>query len=565
MMKDVSGTILYIGKANRLRSRVSSYFQKSSQLAPDKQIMVGKIKKIEYIITSSETEALLLESELVKKHQPHYNINLKDDKNFSYIKITVKEDFPRVFSVRRITKDGSKYFGPTVSSSAVKQTLHWLRRLFPHRNFTKAPAGHQLQYLLKRYPELLGPQNKDEYKKTINRIITFLKGNYDDVQRDLREKMTLAANKKDFEKAAEYRDKIRAIDRVIEKQKVISTKNENLDIISVVCEGAIGAINLFTVRNGRLLGKQNFILKNTASQANSALLQAFIKQYYPQVTDTPQQIITGEPIPEKTVIENALKIKIFVPTRGQKRHYIKLGEENASAYIHQQKTSWERDNLRVKRALDDLRRYLKLKSPLRRIEAFDISNIQGETAVGSMVVFTDGVPDKRWYRKFKIKTVQGSNDPAMMAEVVARRFQRTGKSKWPPPDLIILDGGKGQLNIVRKKISLKVPIIAIAKRQEDIYLPGKSAPINIPEKSDALYLIQRIRDEAHRFAISYFRSSHGSKTKRSALDSIPGIGPQRKKILIKKFGSVDAIRQASMAALGNVVGKKQAKIIHEHL
>jgi len=566
--KDQATNILYIGKATNLKSRVSSYFQQSSTLSPAKQIMIGKIKKVEYIITSSATEALLLESSLIRKHQPPYNVDLKDDKYFQYIKISLDEEYPRVFTVRRISKDKTKYFGPFVSGAAVRQTLHLLRKLFPHRNFPKPISDHHLNFLLRRYPQLLGPSNKKEYRQTINRIIKFLNGQYEDIVKNLKEKMMLASEQKQFEKAAGFRDKIQAIKRIMEKQKVVSTKLENQDIISLAFEQDMSAINLFNIRNGKLLNKQSFILRNTADQSAAEIVQAFIEQYYPQATDLPKQIIIPQKGPNKSIIEKTFRLKLLVPQKGPKKHYLQLGQENAKDYLKQQKASWQKDEVKIQQALQQFKQYLFLKKIPQRIEAFDISNIQGQNAVGSMIVFTNGRSDKKWYRKFKIKTIHGANDPAMMAEIVARRFRHTTSKEtksWPKSDLIILDGGKGQLNIALKAIPLKIPTIALAKKQEDIYLPHKKDPINFPKNSEALYLIQRIRDEAHRFAIGYFRKSHQQDVNKSLLDEIQGLGPKTKKQLLKHFGSVEKIKDAPLKKIIGLIGPYRAKLVKQNL
>lgn len=565
--KDNHGNLLYIGKAIDLKKRVSSYFHKSSELTPHKQQMIPRIKHLEYIITSSETEALLLESGLIKKHQPPYNIDLKDDKNFLYIKITTSEDFPRVFTVRRLTKDHEVYFGPYVSAGPVRDTLRTLRQLFPHRNFPKPANARQLSFLVKRYPQLLGPADNNEYRQNIQRIIKFLKGQYEEIAKELNNKMSLASQRQQYEKAAQLRDKILSINRLMEKQKVISTKHENQDIISLSREDNLGAINVFNVRNGKLILKQNFLVRNIHGQKGPEIFQAFMEQYYPQVTDLPREVLVAEKPTEPEIIAKTFKVRLIVPQKGLKRQYLNLGEENAAAYLYQQKTSWEKNEEKNLVVLRELQKHLSLKKMPRRIEVFDISNIQGANAVGSMIVFTNGQPDKKWYRKFKIKTVAGSNDTAMMAEVVSRRFGHftNKKNDWPKPDLIILDGGKGQLSTVLKKVKLKLPIIALAKKEEDIYLPGKKTPINLPPDSPSFFLVQRMRDEAHRFAINFFRKTHGRALQKSKLDEFPGLGKIKKSRLIKRFGSARAVLDSPVHELAAVIGDKLAKQIKQSL
>ncbi len=569
IFKKTDGAILYIGKAVDLKSRVSSYWHTSSQLTPHKQLMIPQIKKVEYIITSTESEALMLESTLIKQHQPPFNIDLKDDKSFLYIKITLTEDFPRVFTVRRVQKDGSKYFGPYVSSMSVRQTLHILRQLFPHRNFDKPITNYRTKYLIKRYPELMGPTDKQEYRQTIDRIIRFLKGDFTAVTVELKKKMAELSKKRFFEKAARVRDTLNSIAYLTEKQKVISPKLENMDIVSLARYKQLGAINLFTVRNGLLLRKQVFTIKNVVDQSNAEAIQAFMEQFYPQSMDVPKEIVIPEKISGQKLFEATFKCRITIPERGFRRQYVSLGKENAEQFLAQQKASWEKDEAKARQALSDFKNLLGLPSIPKRIETFDISNIQGTDAVGSMVVFTDGLPDKKWYRKFKIKTVKGSNDPAMMAEMVSRRFahvgQEKGKTGWPKPDLVILDGGKGQLSVVRHKVHTDIPFVALAKREEEIFRPGKPVPVRFPQNSEALFLIQRMRDEAHRFAITFFRKTHGRGVKKSLLDDIPGLGASNRKKLIKSFGSALGVRDAGEQELAAVVGPKLAKAIKENI
>jgi len=510
LFKDKKGNVIYIGKALNLKNRVKSYWQKSQELSPAKQIMVSKIAKIEYIITSSEIEAILFESSLIKKHQPPYNVDLKDDKYFLYIKIAMDEDFPRVFTVRRIAKDYAKYFGPFTSARAVRQNLKILHKLFPHRNFPKIPSKRHLEYLQNRYPELLGPTNKIEYKKTIEKIVQFLHGDYEKILKDLKGQMDLHSHTMEYEKASRIRDKIQAIRKLSEKQKVISTKLENEDIISMSKEKDIACINLLLIRLGKLIDSKNFILKNIQDQKDAEIIQAFLERYYAQTTDIPGIIIAPAEIEGQKSIKNWLKVKIIVPQKGKKRQLIKMGQENASDFLKQQKTSWQKEEIKAKKALEEFKQYFELPQIPKRIEAFDISNIQGQNAVGSMVVFENGLPAKQWYRKFKIKTVKQANDPAMMAEIVQRRLKHLQKG-WPKPDLIILDGGRGQLGMVLKGLKAKIPIVALAKQKEDIYLTKKKSPINLPKGSESLFLIQRLRDEAHRFAISFYRKTHAKK------------------------------------------------------
>ncbi|MBU0598201.1 excinuclease ABC subunit UvrC [Patescibacteria group bacterium] len=574
LFKDAQGNILYIGKAASLKNRVASYFHQSNQLTPHKKIMVEKISKVEFIVTSSPTEALLLESNLIKKHQPPFNIDLKDDKNFKYIKITVNEEFPRVFTVRQVLNDKAKYFGPYVSAISVNQTLNFLRKLFPHRNFAKQPSQQQLGLLIQRYPQLIGPLDKNEYNNSIKKVINFLKGHYEDIISDLEDKMKQAAVHHSFEKAAGFRDKISAIEKIMARQKVVTIKKEKFDIISLAREEDMSVINLFNIRYGKLINKQNFVLKNTADQQDYDIIQAFIEQLYPRIIDRPRAILVPIKLPNQGLIERTFKTKIIVPRKGDKKKLIKLGEENADIFLNQIQASWQKDEARITTALTELKEKLQLEKIPLRVEIFDISNIQGQNAVGSMVVFTNGHPDKKWYRKFKIKTVTGANDPAMMAEVLWRRFNHAPSPQrgegqgegeaWPQPDLVILDGGKGQLSVVQKNVKINCPIIALAKKKEEIYLPGRLKPFTFPANSEVLFLIQRMRDEAHRFAITFFRQKHSTELTKSPLDNISGIGPKTKKLLIRHFGSVQNLKNTTPAELEKIIGhSKTNKIIKQ--
>ncbi|MFA6098015.1 MAG: excinuclease ABC subunit UvrC [Patescibacteria group bacterium] len=578
IFKDVNDSILYIGKATKLKDRISSYFRQTSQLTPQKQLMVEKISKLEFIITTSPSEALLLESNLIKKRQPPFNIDLKDDKNFLYIKISLDEEFPRVFTVRRISWDKARYFGPYVSAGSVRQTLRLLRKLFPHRNFSRSASKYHLNFLVKRYPQLLGPSDPREYRLNINNIIKFLKGEYRMIAEELGKKMARASHNRQYEKAATCRDQIQSIKRLMEKQIVVSAKRENQDIVSLAQNRELACINLFIIRQGILLNKQNFILKNIASQTEGEIIQAFLERYYPQTTDLPGEIILPLKLADQKIIENTFGVRIIVPQKGTKKKYLELGVENAVGYLEQQKASWEKEKTQTKIALEQFKKLLSLPHIPRRIETYDISNIQGQNPVGSMIVFTDGRPDKKWYRKFKIKSVKGANDTAMLAEMLKRRFghlklppsppagEKVGmRGPWPRPDLVILDGGRGQLNTVIKAIGRQIPTVALAKKHENIYLPDREMPVNFPPDSPALFLIQRLRDEAHRFAIAFFRKEHGKEIKKSILDEIPGLGPKTKKKLLAHFSSTQGIAGASVVELGKIAGKKLVKIIKEYL
>ncbi len=565
--RDARRKVLYVGKAKNLKRRVSSYFQRTASLEPSKQQMVKKIADIDTTVVGSETEALLLEATLIKKHHPPYNIVLRDDKNFLYIKIPLKEEFPTVTTARRVHADGARYFGPYTSAAAARSTLKLLKRLFLFRTCKPHQGRPCFDVHLGR---CLGPCDDRitaaaYRKRVVIPIMLFLQGNTGVILRQLSGEMTRAAKARQYERAAFLRDRIGAVQGVTARQSVISAAPERFDIISAAREHDWACINLFQVRQGKLIAKHNFLLQQQAATPESELIAAFLGQYYPYATDKPKLVITGTTIPDAASLGRLLGCTIRTAQRGKKLQLARLGEENAREYLDRQRVQWLADTNRSRRTLEALMAALQLKKVPQRIEAFDISNIQGTNAVGSMVVFERAMPRRTEYRKFTIRHEEGSNDPAMMAEMLVRRLHH---DDWPKPDLIILDGGKGQLSVVRHAAGAQLaglPIVALAKREEELFLPGKAEPVRLPAGSDQLFLVQRIRDEAHRFAITFYRTKHGLATTRSALDDIPGIGPALKRRLLKKFGSVAAIKTQSRKELASVVGTAKAAILHRHL
>jgi len=562
LFKNKRAEVIYVGKATNLKSRVKSYWQRTQDLSPWKKIMMKEIADLEYILTSSEKEALFLEANLIKKYHPKFNVIFTDDKNFLYIKIS-HEDFPLIYTVRRVSKDKAKYFGPYTSANSARYTLNLLRKIFPYRTCQNLPKKACLEYHLNRCPAPCeGKVSKHEYAKLIDQIIKFLKGDYFELQKNLKEKMKILSERKLFEYAALTRDKLFALENVMAKQKVIYPKNLNQDIISLV-QKKIAAANLFQIRAGKLIDRKNFILKNIENQTSAEILASILKLYYAQTQDYPKEIIIREKIENQKELENLTKAKILIAQRGKKRQLIKLGEENAHDYLEKKEFLWQKEDKKAAVALKELAKQIKLKIPPKRIEAYDISNIQGLLAVGSMVVFENGQPKKSDYRKFKIKTVFQADDPAMMAEVIKRRFSNLNLTK---PNLIILDGGRGQLGVVLKilkSLKIKIPTAALAKKHEDLYLPNKKAPIQLSQ--NASFLLQRIRDEAHRFAIGFYQSKHQKELKKSILDEIPGLGPKKKKLLLDRFGSLPNLKQSDNNEVEEIVGKKLTKIIREYL
>ncbi|MBU1131008.1 excinuclease ABC subunit UvrC [Patescibacteria group bacterium] len=504
---DQQGKLLYIGKAKNLKNRIKSYFTKSADLTPAKKLMIERIKKIEFTVVSNETEALLLESTLIKKHQPPFNVELKDDKHWQYIKVTLNEAFPKVEIVRKITKNlklktnkKPRYFGPYTSGLAVRQTIRLIKKVFPYRtcnrDLSKLPKGRVcLQYHLGR---CLGPCEKlctkKGYDEVIKQAVDFLAGKTGDIIKDLKLKMQNSSDKKEYEKAKVYRDQIQAIEKLTVKQKVVSTKHENQDYLNIFKERNLAAAALFKVRDGKLLDQLNFTLKNAEIFSEAELLEQFVNQYYSQTTDFPKEMI----LPVKIDVQ----LKIIVPQKGAKKKLLNLAKVNAKEYFLTQLASWEKKTKETDKKLEELKKVLNLTKIPQRIEGYDISNLGGSLAVGSMAVMTNGQPDKNEYRKFKIKTIKGANDPAMIGEIIKRRLN----NNWPKPDLMLIDGGPAQLNAALKQIDENnIPIVSLAKKQEKIYKPDGKLPLKLPKFSPALQLLQQLRDEAHRFAVSYHR------------------------------------------------------------
>ncbi len=603
LMKDERGEVIYVGKAINLRNRVRSYFHASAQHSPKLRRMVDHIADLDFIVTDSEIEALILECNLIKEHRPRYNVRLKDDKRYPYIKITWQEDYPRVIVTRRMERDGARYFGPFTAVWAVHQTLDMLRRLFPYLTCKREITGQDqracLYYHIGRCAgPCIGAVSREEYRALVQRICLFLEGKAEEIVADLQAQMTSAAEALDFEQAAALRDQIRAVERVTERQKIVLAAGEDQDVIALARENGDACVQVFFIRQGKLIGREYFVLAGTAEEDEAQIVASFVKQFYDEAAYVPPKILLPTEIEEALVIEAWLrekkgnKVRLHVPKRGRQRELVQLAAENAAETLASLRAQWLADEGRSVEALAQLQQHLGLEEAPTRIEGYDISNIQGTAATGSMVVFVKGVPRKSDYRRFRIRTVEGADDYAMMQEVLRRRFKRAiegkaeGSSKleaqrpkvkgadvWTIlPDLIIVDGGKGQLNAaleVLEEHGLKgeVPAVGLAKKREEIFLPGRSQPLVLPRDSQALYLLQRIRDEAHRFAIGYHRQLRAKKSLASILEDIPGIGPRRRQALLQHFGSIEAIRQASVEELAAVKGmtRKAAESIKEHL
>ncbi len=596
LMKDEEGEVIYVGKSVNLRHRVRSYFQASASHSLKLHRLIYRIADFDFIVTDSEIEALILECNLIKEHRPKYNIRLKDDKRYPYIKITWQEDYPRIIVTRRMERDGARYFGPLTDVRAVHQTLDMLRRLFPYLTCKREITGQDtracLYYHIGRCAgPCIGAISKGEYRALIKRICLFLEGKAEEIVADLQDRMTAAAEALDFEQAAALRDQIRAVERVTKQQKIALAVGKDEDVIALARENDDACVQVFFIRQGKLIGREYFILDGTAEEDEAQIVASFLKQFYDEAAYVPMKIILPTNVEEAIVIESWLrskrgsKVKLHVPQRGRGKELVKMAAENAAETLTSLRAQWLADEGRSVEALAQLQEHLSLEEAPTRIEGYDISNIQGTAATGSMVVFVKGVPRKSDYRRFRIRTVEGADDYAMMKEVLRRRFkratqrisesanQRIGGDVWTiMPDLIIIDGGKGQLSAaleVLEEHGLKdeVPAIGLAKKQEEIFLPGRPDPLVLPRDSQGLYLLQRVRDEAHRFAISYHRKLRAKQSLASILEEIPGIGPKRRQALLKHFGSIEAIRQASVEELAAVKGmtRKAAEMVRENL
>lgn len=594
IFRNAKGEVIYVGKAAKLKDRVRSYFGSPHGLEPKTRALREQIDDFEYIVVGNAGEALLLEATLIKRHQPFFNIRLKDDKRYPYLKIDVQNPWPRVYITRRIEKDGAKYFGPYASAGSVRATLDLVKKLFPWRSCTKEITGKDprpcLDYYIKRcIAPCTAYCTKEEYDEVIDQVILFLEGKSDAVLRRLRKQMEDASERMEYERAAMIRDQIRAVERTVERQVIATTKKEDMDVFGLAREGDQACVQVFFVRGTHMIGRDTFMLEGTSGEDDGAVLGSFLEQYYESAQYIPKLVVVPVEPAERDEIQEMLasrreaNVEIRVPARGEKRHMVQMANENAREALEVSRVKWLADQSKTMQALEQLREELSLPNIPRRIECYDNSNIQGSSPVSSMVVFIDGKPAPNQYRRFRVKTVEGANDFATMQEILRRRFKRVkveavapgangaveqegdvrlaskgDDDAWDMPDLVIIDGGKGQLNaavqVMRELGVYQIPTVGLAKRFEEIYVPGEEEPIVLPRGSEGLYLVQRIRDEAHRFAITFHRQVRGKSSVQSALDTIPGIGPKRKKALLRKFGSVKAIREADVEEIASTVG-----------
>ncbi len=563
-MKDDKARIIYVGKAINLKNRVRSYFQSSRNHSAKVLAMVARIVDLEYIITASEIEALILECNLIKKHRPKYNISLRDDKTYPYIKVT-KEDYPRVYATRKVLKDGARYFGPYTSAGAVHETLRLLKTLFPLRSCRNLDAKRPcLEHHIKRcLAPCAGKVAKDTYGEMIKAVALFLEGRSDVVAKNLRKLMAQAAEKLEFEQAARLRDQLTAVEKIMEKQNIVTGSGDQ-DAIGLARSAAGICAQVFFIRSGKMVGRDHFLLTGGEDETDQAILEAFIKQYYSQAAFIPREILLPMELAEQQLVADWLssskegRVQVETPKRGTKKDLVNMAAGNAAIVLEEQAARLKTDADKTAGAAAELGEYLGLVMAPDRIECFDISHIQGSETVASMVVFEAGQPNKNEYRRYKLKTVEGKPDDfKSMQEVVGRRY-RDALEKGPIPDLIIIDGGKGQLNaalpLIRAAGLIAVPVVGLAKEFEHIFREGISEPLILPRHSQALYLVQRIRDEAHRFAITYHRKLRSKRNMVSVLDHIPGIGAKRRKALWDHFGSLAKIKAAEVVALSQVEG-----------
>ncbi len=567
IMKDDHGKIIYVGKAIVLKNRVRQYFQSSRNHTPKVRAMVSHIADFETIMTANEVESLILEANLIKKHRPRYNIRLKDDKSYPYVKVTVQEEFPRVFITRRVLRDGARYFGPYTNVTALRDSLKLLRRLFPLRTCRTMPERPCLEYHIKRcLAPCVGKVKAEDYRAMIRAVLLFLEGRTDDVERELEQRMNAAAEAYHFETAARLRDQLSAVRTAAERQNIVTGAGDQ-DAVGMARSAAGVCVQIFFIRGGKMIGREHFLLRGSEEESNADILRAFLEQYYNQATFVPREVLLPCAIEAaaQATIEAWLaarkgggKVALLTPQRGTKHDIVQMATGNAAKFLADEETRRRLLDEQTLGAVEELGRYLGLKHPPRRMECFDISHNQGQETVASMVVFEDGAPKKSDYRRFKIRSTEGKPDDFLsMREVTTRRY--VGLPEEELPDLIIIDGGKGQLSsaleIIRHVAGHKdVPVVGLAKQFELVFTEGNPEPVELPRRSQALYLIQRIRDEAHRFAITFHRKLRGKRNLVSVLDHIVGIGPKRRQSLRTHFGSLEKIKEASVEELAAAPG-----------
>ena len=585
LMKNAGGAVIYVGKAAVLRNRLRSYFGSPAGLDRKTRRMVSELADFEYIVTDTEAEALILENILIKRHRPHFNIRLKDDKTYPYLKVDLADDFPRVYITRGVHKDGARYFGPFASAGSVRQSMDLVKKLFPYRSCTKKITGTDPRPCLEYYiHRCVGPcaglADRDEYSEVVKQVILFLEGNTEQVTGQLRSKMEEAAGQLEFERAAVLRDQVAAITKFEEERtvKVDSGRQTDLDAIAVSVAANETWVEVFFIRRGKLIGRDHFFMDGPQDDEPSAIIAQFVQQFYATALEVPPTILVQHEPPEEDAPfllgflrdKRGGAVRIVRPQRGENRKLLQVVADNATEGLAQHRVKWLNRTDAIQGALAELEEELSLPALPRRMECYDISHIQGSNLVGSMVVFDDGKPFTRDYRRFKIKAVEGIDDYASMKEMLTRRFKRLSQAINNPdpvgkvdtwgvmPDLVIIDGGKGHLSAAREvmlHLGLEqIPLCSLAKENEELFVPHTPEPIMLPRNSQALYLMQRIRDEAHRFAISFHRNLRSKSSLKSSIDMVTGIGPKRKRMLLRQFGSLQGIKEASVDEIAAVPG-----------
>jgi len=601
IMKNTAGTIIYVGKAINLKNRVRSYFHNDAGHDAKTRRLVRDIVDLEWIVVGSELEALILEMNLIKRHRPHYNIRLKDDKRYPYIKVHWNEPFPKVTVTRQMEDDGARYFGPYTSAWAVYQTLDVLRKIFPFLTCDREITGQDkracLYYDIKLcIAPCIGAASQAQYRQMISDLMDFLAGHSDEIVNRMQTEMEKASEELRFERAAALRDQLKAIHAIIERQKVVFASDYlDSDVLAMARSDGEACVQIFFIRGGKLIGREYFILEGTEDTLDSEVMSQFIQQFYAEAASVPDQVMLPQQIEEAQIVSQWLrsrrggrKVKMFVPKDGQPHELVQMATENATETLQALRTQWQADTHKQEQALAELQSALNLAAPPNRIECYDVSHIQGVATVGAMVVFEQGIAAKRLYRKFNIDStsIGAPDDFASMEEMLTRRFKRWQSAQSTAdqpgakqdesfsflPDLVIIDGGKGQLGRAVKVLEDcglmdQIPVVGLAKREEEIFFPNRSNSLMLPRHSQGLYLVQRIRDEAHRFGITAHRKRRSKLGMASQLDAIPGIGPARRKSLLKHFGSVDKIREASLEELTNIDGMTTAaaQAIKAHL
>jgi len=595
LMKDPRGTVLYVGKASVLRNRLKQYFGSTTNLTNKIRRMLGHLHDFEYIVTDSPAAALILENTLIKRYKPRYNARLKDDKTYPYLKIDLSEEFPRVYITRKVLKDGARYFGPFATAGTVRKTMDLVKRLFPYRSCTKNITGKDarpcLEYYINRcVAPCTGAASKEDYAKVIGQVVMFMDGETSAVTDDLKTNMEQASDDLEFERAAVLRDRIKAVEKVAEEQRITVDANpiSDMDVIAMAQGNNESWVEVFFIRKGKLIGRDHFFMEGTKEDSVELVLGQFIKQFYQTaaLVVPPRIVVQKMPEDEETITEwlrqvRGGTVRLVCPQRGIHKQLVQTVASNARQGLAQHRITWMGDADIIQQAMSDLEEELSLPLPLQRMECYDISHIQGSNTVASMVVFEDGKPKPAHYRRFKMKTVEGVDDFESIREVLRRRFKRLAAARAAEqrgegeglrvdsfgviPDLVLIDGGKGQLSAALEvflELGLDdIPLASLAKENEELFVPHTPEPIVLPRDSQALYLVQRIRDEAHRFAITYHRNLRSKSSLKSPLDNVTGIGPKRKRMLLRRFGTLKGIKEATVDDLASVPGMTRSLAI----